>query len=121
MMSRYNDLRLIGIAWRLDHLRWAESSNLDNAVRSSGACMTASSAAEPPCGDRPMTDAALAALLCAGCPVMDECLELELRTAGEDTFGVWGGLPEEDRRELHFHWRRRGERALDHEEGSSAG
>jgi WhiB family redox-sensing transcriptional regulator len=45
--------------------------------------------------------------------VRDECLELELRTAGADTVGVWGALPEQDRRALYPHWRQRGDRADD--------
>jgi len=50
-------------------------------------------------------DMELAAWLCAGCPVMDECLELELRSAGEDTVGVWGGLSEVDRRAIGRVWK----------------
>lgn len=50
-------------------------------------------------------DRELAARLCAGCPVMDECLELELRTSGDNTVGVWGGLPENDRRAVHRVWK----------------
>lgn len=61
--------------------------------------------------DHELTDRELAALLCAGCPVPDECLELELRLAGQHTVGVWGALAEDDRRALHPHWLQRGERA----------
>lgn len=50
-------------------------------------------------------DRKLAAHLCAGCPVMSECLELELRAAGEDTVGVWGALAEDDRRAVHRVWK----------------
>jgi WhiB family transcriptional regulator, redox-sensing transcriptional regulator len=46
----------------------------------------------------------LAARLCAGCPVIDQCLELDLRTAGAWTTGVWGALAEDDRRALHPVW-----------------
>ena len=49
-------------------------------------------------------DRELAARLCAGCPVRRECLEFELRTAGAETVGVWGGLDEDDRRALHAIW-----------------
>ncbi|MFC4003979.1 WhiB family transcriptional regulator [Prauserella oleivorans] len=49
-------------------------------------------------------DRELAAWLCAGCPVLDACLELELRWAGADTAGVWGGLAEDDRRAVHRVW-----------------
>lgn len=104
-----NDLRLIGIAWRLDRLRWTPSGTLVDVVQRDGLCMEVM-AEQPPCGDEVLADRALAARLCAGCPVQDECLELELRTAGEDTVGVFGGLPDDDRRDLHPHWLRRGER-----------
>jgi WhiB family transcriptional regulator, redox-sensing transcriptional regulator len=53
------------------------------------------------------SDRELAERLCAGCPVIDQCLELDLRTAGACTTGVWGALPEDDRRALHPLWQRR--------------
>ena len=56
-------------------------------------------------------DRELATRLCAGCPVRRECLEFELRTAGTDTVGVWGGLSEDDRRALHAIWRARAGRS----------
>jgi WhiB family redox-sensing transcriptional regulator len=104
-----NDLRLIGIAWRLDRLRWVPSSALIDIVQRDGTSMQVA-ADEPPWNDDELTDRELAARLCAGCPVQDECLELELRSAREDTVGVWGALPDEDRRALHPHWLQRGER-----------
>ena len=55
-------------------------------------------------------DREFARLLCGGCPVQDECLELELRTAGDQTVGVWGALFEDDRRALHPLWLLRGGR-----------
>ncbi|RLK60401.1 WhiB family transcriptional regulator [Actinokineospora cianjurensis] len=90
-----------GIAWRLDRLRWVPTSVLDAVVRRDGDMK------EP---DWSGTDREVAARLCAECPVRDECLELELRTAGEATAGVFGGLGDEDRRALYPHWLRRGER-----------
>jgi len=53
--------------------------------------------------------------------VQNECLELELRTAGEHSVGVWGALPEDDRRALYPHWLQRGERAEDTESPGSGG
>lgn len=50
-------------------------------------------------------DRALAAAACAGCSVIRECLELELRAAGADTVGIWGALAEDDRREVHRVWK----------------
>ncbi|WP_285608125.1 WhiB family transcriptional regulator [Actinokineospora globicatena] len=92
---------LVGIAWRLDRLRWVPTAVLDEVVHRDGDMR------EP---DWSGTDREVAARLCAGCPVRDECLELELRTAGETTVGVFGGLGDEDRRALYPHWLRRGER-----------
>ena len=61
---------------------------------------------EPDWDDCAPSDRRLATRLCQGCPVIDQCLELDLRTAGPCTTGVWGALPEEDRRELHPVWQR---------------
>ncbi|MGW5715114.1 WhiB family transcriptional regulator [Amycolatopsis sp. NPDC003865] len=101
-----DDLWLIGIAWRLDRLRWMPTDVLRDVVTSDGACMTPSEAGPPDACD----DREFAKLLCGGCPVQDECLELELRTAGADTVGVWGAMTDDDRRALRPHWLRRGER-----------
>ncbi|MYW94169.1 WhiB family transcriptional regulator [Amycolatopsis rubida] len=102
-----DELALIGIAWRLDALRWVPSDVLHDIVTRDGLCMW------PPDGDPPpaSSDAELAARMCGGCPVRDMCLELELRTAGAATVGIWGGMTDDDRRALHPHWLRRGERA----------
>jgi len=50
------------------------------------------------------TDRELAAQICAGCPVRRECLELELRTFGDQALGVWGALPAEDVRTVYPVW-----------------
>ena len=102
-----DDLSLIGIAWRLDRLRWVPSDVLIDVVNGEGVCMRLSPDDAPPDAQ---SDAELAKRLCGGCPVRDECLELELRTAGTATLGVWGGMPDDERRALHPHWLRRGER-----------
>ncbi|GDY33273.1 WhiB family transcriptional regulator [Gandjariella thermophila] len=121
MTSRY-DLWLIGIAWRLDRLRWVPRAVLAEIVRRDGMCMWVRAYGdEPPWQDEPLTDRELAALLCAGCSVQDECLELELRTAGEQTTGVWGALSDDDRRALYPHWLQRGERAEDPDASDSEG
>ncbi|GAB1513239.1 WhiB family transcriptional regulator [Actinophytocola sp. KF-1] len=54
-----------------------------------------------------LTDRELTARVCADCPVRRECLELELRTSGDQTLGVWGALPAEDVRALYPVWRSR--------------
>lgn len=99
---------LAGMARRLDRLRSVPRKVLGRAVVDRGACM-----APLPDGDPPTwlfdsgTDREIATRLCAGCPVVDECLELELRLFGADTVGVWGALSEDDRRALHAMWLRR--------------
>jgi WhiB family transcriptional regulator, redox-sensing transcriptional regulator len=107
-----DDRRYLEIAWRLDRLRWLPGDQLAEIVTHDGLCMWADTEGEPPQltgTDTP--DRELARRMCAGCPVQDECLELELRTTGEDTCGVWGALGEDDRRALYPHWLQRGERA----------
>lgn len=111
-MTTSDDLNLIGIAWRLDRLRWVPTKLLGQRVTRDGLCVRVYAEGDPPqlTGlDTP--DRELAWRLCVGCPVQDECLELELRMAGEQTTGVWGALPEDDRRALYPYWRQRGERA----------
>lgn len=112
MVTPDRDRWLIGIAWRLDRLRFVPRDVLGEIVMQDGACAWAYAEDEPPeLTSNDLVDRQLACWLCAQCPVQDECLELELRTAGEHTTGVWGALPEQDRRALYPHWRARGERA----------
>jgi WhiB family redox-sensing transcriptional regulator len=121
-VSDLDNPELIGIAWRLDRLRWVPSSLLGQIVMRDGMCVGAYAEGDPPrlTGlDTP--DRELAWRLCAGCPVQDECLELELRMAGAQTVGVWGALPEDDRRALYPHWRQRGERAEPFESDDAEG
>lgn len=59
---------------------------------------------EPDWLDDDLTDRELAARICAGCSVRLACLELELRTSGGQSLGVWGALPAEDIRALHPVW-----------------
>ncbi len=48
-------------------------------------------------GNRRRRDEAAKAI-CAQCPVIDQCREYAL--ASQEPFGVWGGLTQEERREL---------------------
>jgi WhiB family redox-sensing transcriptional regulator len=107
-----DDRWLVGIAWRLDRLRWVPRDVLGEIVMDRGTCVWAYTDGDPPqLTGNELTDRGLALWLCSHCPVQDECLELELRTAGANTTGVWGALNEQDRRALYPHWRERGERA----------
>lgn len=100
------------IAAELDELEAVPTDVLASWVTARGRCVWETTFGEPPewsGEDEP--DRELATRLCAGCPVRAECLEFELRIAGEDTVGVWGALNEDDRRGLHKVWscRRRAE------------
>ncbi len=106
-----DDMRMVGIAWRLDRLRWVPRDVLAEIVWQNGACVLVDVEGDPPTWlDNEHEDRALAARLCAGCPVQDECLELELRLAGDQTTGVWGALSDDERRALYPHWLSRGDR-----------
>jgi WhiB family transcriptional regulator, redox-sensing transcriptional regulator len=96
----------------LDGLAKVPTELLLDLVEEGGTCWWEVMSGDPPdIGGEVMPDRALAARMCAGCPVQRECLELELRTTGVETAGVWGGLCEVDRRALHTAWRRRRDRS----------
>ncbi|MEU5262431.1 WhiB family transcriptional regulator [Amycolatopsis sp. NPDC021455] len=98
------------IADRLDRYATVPTDVLAEVVTRDGLCFWAFDRSEMPelTGvDAP--DRELAAAMCAGCPVIDECLELELRSAGADTVGVWGALADTDRRAVHQVWQMRRE------------
>jgi WhiB family redox-sensing transcriptional regulator len=92
---------------RLDRLRRVPLAVLGDVVLRDGACMWPQAAGEPSFLAEAHTDSELAERLCGGCPVRDACLELDLRTAGADTVGVWGGLTDDVRRALYPTWERR--------------
>jgi WhiB family redox-sensing transcriptional regulator len=105
--------QLTEIASRLDRLRNVPTDVLADIVMTNGACLWCYGEGDPPLltgQDTP--DREFAARICAGCPMQDECLELELRYAGQDTVGVWGALPEQDRRALYPLWRAHGHREV---------
>lgn len=94
------------LVFKLAKFRHVPDDVLCELVTRDGLCFWAFDRDEMPetSGDDD-ADRRLAAYLCGGCPVIDECLELELRTAGENTVGVWGALAETDRRALYPVWR----------------
>jgi WhiB family redox-sensing transcriptional regulator len=100
--------RYAHLAAELDDLAAAPTEVLTDWVAARGRCLWETTFGEPPdwlaVGD---PDQELANRLCAGCPVRAECLELELRIAGETTVGVWGGLNVDDRLALLKVWRAR--------------
>jgi WhiB family redox-sensing transcriptional regulator len=103
-----NDKESFEVAARLDDLEGVPIGTLLDLVTREGACMYTHVSTEEPMrmGDK-TTDRELAAYICAGCPVADECLELEFRTAGFTPLGVWGALAEDDRRTAYLAWLQR--------------
>ncbi len=96
------------IAARLDRWRQVPTDVLTAVVVRGGLCFWRLwPSEEPDWDDCAPSDRRLAARLCAGCAVIDQCRELDLRTAGTDTTGVWGAMAEDDRRALHRIWRQR--------------
>ncbi|MFN2496879.1 MAG: WhiB family transcriptional regulator [Pseudonocardiaceae bacterium] len=95
------------MAARLDRLRYVPDDVLTRVVVGGGLCFWRLWPPEEPDWDEAApSDRVLAARLCAGCPVTGPCLELDLRTAGVHTTGVWGAMCEDDRRALHPIWQR---------------
>lgn len=93
------------LAAELDEFAMVPTEVLADWVTAQGRCLWETTFGEPPeCTGADGPDRELAARQCAGCPVRAECLELELRTGGADTVGVWGALNEDDRRALHQVW-----------------
>jgi len=96
------------LAALLDRWQHLPTDVLTAVVLRGGLCFWQLWPAEEPDWDAcTPSDRTLAARLCAGCPVIDPCRELDLRMAGADTTGVWGALAEDDRRALHPVWQRR--------------
>ncbi|UOX89685.1 WhiB family transcriptional regulator [Amycolatopsis sp. FBCC-B4732] len=96
------------MAAQLDRYADVPDDVLNEVVTRDGLCFWAFDRADmPKLSGNSSPDRDLAAGMCAGCPVIDECRELDLRTAGPDTVGVWGALPDTDRRALYPVWLRR--------------
>jgi WhiB family transcriptional regulator, redox-sensing transcriptional regulator len=92
----------------LDQWQQVPTAVLTNVVMRRGLCLSGLwPEVEPDWDECAPSDRRLAARLCAGCPVIDQCLELDLRIAGACTTGVWGALAEDDRRALHPIWQQR--------------
>jgi WhiB family redox-sensing transcriptional regulator len=103
------------IAAGLDRFERVPDDMLWEIVTRDGSCMVLYRLdLEPEWTGDELTDRELAARICADCPVRLECLELELRSTGDQTLGVWGALPAEDVRAVYPVWlarrRRRGGR-----------
>jgi WhiB family redox-sensing transcriptional regulator len=100
------------IAAKLDQFELVPDDVLWEIVTRDGACVQLYRLnLEPEWARDELTGRELATLICANCPVQLECLELQLRTSGEQTLGVWGALPADDVRALYPVWRSRRHRA----------
>ncbi|TWH20307.1 WhiB family transcriptional regulator [Prauserella rugosa] len=99
---------LSALAEDLGHYADVPENVLEHVVRRDGSCMWLYTFGDIPewTGDD-ATDRRLAEEICRDCPVQEMCLELELRQSGPFTTGVWGALPEQDRRALYLIWRDR--------------
>jgi WhiB family redox-sensing transcriptional regulator len=96
------------VAAGLDRFEQVPDEVLFQVVTRDGSCMVLYRLdLEPEWSGDELSDRETAARICAGCPVRDECLELELRTSGDATLGVWGALPAEDVRAVWPVWRSR--------------
>ncbi|MFJ7215431.1 WhiB family transcriptional regulator [Amycolatopsis sp. NPDC098790] len=96
------------MAAQLDRYADVPGDVLSEVVARDGLCFWAFDRADmPELSGVDSPDRELAARMCAGCPVIDQCRELDLRTSGPDTVGVWGALPDTDRRALYPVWARR--------------
>jgi WhiB family transcriptional regulator, redox-sensing transcriptional regulator len=103
------------IAAGLDRFEHVPDDVLWELVTRDGACMLrARLDLEPEWTGDALADRELAARICADCPVRLECLDLELRTSGDQTLGVWGALPAEDLRAVYPVWRLRRRRRGGH-------
>ena len=108
MITDDDNPQYTAIAARLDQLQRIPTDVLNTVVVRRGLCLWGLwPAQEPDWEDCAPSDRALAERLCEGCPVIDQCLELELRTAGASTTGVWGARAEDDRRALYRVWHQR--------------
>ncbi|MDQ3764550.1 MAG: WhiB family transcriptional regulator [Actinomycetota bacterium] len=117
MVNRDDTPDYEALAARLDRWRQVPTDVLTDVVVDRGLCWWGLWPAQELDWD---DDRDLAVRLCAGCPVINQCLELDLRTAGAGTTGVWGALPEDDRRALYPIWRRRRhQHDTAHQEGGS--
>jgi WhiB family redox-sensing transcriptional regulator len=108
------------MAAQLDRWQPVPTDVLTTLVMRRGLCLWGLwPAQEPDWDDCAPSDRELAARLCAGCPVIDQCREMDLRLAGACTTGVWGALAEDDRRALHRVWqgRRQHQHTTDQEGG----
>lgn len=89
----------------LDHLAAIPTDVLAAHVDRHGLCLyelLIGDPPDPPADEDP--DRWFAEMLCAGCPVRCECLEVELRDFGSWTLGVWGALRDQDRQDLIASW-----------------
>ena len=94
------------IAADLDGLRENRCDALVDRVSRDGTCMwVRTTGTEPQWTGDDATDRAMAAPICARCPVQRECLELEFRSFGYTTsLSIWGPLDPDARQAGYVAW-----------------
>jgi WhiB family transcriptional regulator, redox-sensing transcriptional regulator len=85
---------------------WARATWNGRSWRDGAACRDADAEMFFPIGSSgaALEEMAAAKAVCGCCPVQDECLSFAVTTNQE--YGIWGGLDEEQRREVRRTWRR---------------
>ncbi|GAA3049361.1 WhiB family transcriptional regulator [Actinokineospora globicatena] len=92
----------------LDRVAPMSDDELADVVRRDGTCGWLMTMERTPewTGDN-RADRELVAPICGSCPVQRECLEWDLRAYGYAISGVWGPLPEDERRAVFALWSQR--------------
>lgn len=87
-------------------MAWRQATWDGSHWREDAACQDIDPQLFFPVGTGPdaMAQTAVAKDVCAECPVAQECLIFAVTTNQE--YGIWGGLDEEERREVRRAWRR---------------
>ncbi|MST34225.1 WhiB family transcriptional regulator [Acidimicrobiaceae bacterium USS-CC1] len=95
-------------------MAWRQATWDGTHWREDAACRDVDAGLFFPTGSGPeaLEQTAHAKLVCSDCPVAQECLIFAVTTNQE--YGIWGGLDEEERREVRRQWRRASRRRVQH-------
>ena len=87
-------------------MAWRQATWDGTHWRDDAACRDVDPTLYFPLGTGPaaLEQAAQAKSVCSACPVVQQCLVFAVTTNQE--YGIWGGLDEEERREVRRQWRR---------------
>ena len=87
-------------------MAWARATWNNRSWRDAAACRDVDPEMFFPVGTTgaALEQTAAAKAACATCPVQEQCLSFAVTTNQE--YGVWGGLDEDERRDVRRSWRR---------------